>query len=205
MPFIAIRDDGQGRVYIGGFDNPRAALEGVGLVCQDCGAPMIIRSGDIVRAHFAHRPGYEDRPCWYRTTGETDAHRSAKQSIAAALRRAPAYQGALIEVEYPVTTPRGRRYIDVFMELPDGRRFAHEAQLAAQSISQFDERTTAYRTAGLIPVWWLGQEADTNENRRWCESQCDLVGRIEIEMYRPVLISEEYDREGRVIRGNGRG
>ena len=205
MPFIAIRDDGQGRVYIGDFDNPRAALEGVGLACQDCGAPMIIRSGDIVRAHFAHRPGYEDRPCWYRTTGETDAHRSAKQSIAAALRRAPAYQGALIEVEYPVTTPRGRRYIDVFMELPDGRRFAHEAQLAAQSMSQFYERSTAYRTAGLIPVWWLGQEADTNENRRWCESQCDLVGRIEIEMYRPVLISEEYDREGRVIRGNGRG
>lgn len=203
MPFVAIRDDGEGRVYIGQYDNPRAALHGVELSCQDCQSPMIIRAGDIVRAHFAHKPGYEDRPCWFRRQGETESHQAAKQLIASALERSPAYAGAVIEIEYPIDTPRGRRYIDVYMELPDGRRFAHEAQLANQSIGDFSDRTAAYRSAGIIPVWWLGHEADTTENRRWCESQCDLVGRIELQTVRPRIINERYDSEGALVGANG--
>ena len=63
MPFVAIREDEGGRVYIDQYENPRQAFSGIEFYCQDCQAPMTIRMGDIVRAHFAHKPGYEDRPC----------------------------------------------------------------------------------------------------------------------------------------------
>jgi len=140
MPFIAIRNDGEGRVYINEYDNPKVALNGVEFACQDCGAPMIIRSGDFVQPHFAHMPGYEDRPCWYRREGESEVHREAKQRIASALANSPYFAGAEIEVEYPIDTAAGRRYIDVYMELPDGRRYAHEAQISGQTIAAFEER-----------------------------------------------------------------
>lgn len=207
MPFIAVRQDTGERVYLNKFDNPREALAGVEFECQDCATPMIIRMGDIVRAHFAHKLGYEDRPCWFRSAGETEAHLSAKQSIAAALMRSEWFTGARVELEYRIETAAGRRYIDVYMELPDGRRFAHEAQLANQSIAQFTQRTQDYKDAGLIPVWWLGQSVDSIENRSWCENHCDYVGRITIENYRPVLINERYADDGRIVNSydTGRG
>ena len=203
MPFVAIREDGGGRVYIDQYENPRQALSGVEFYCQDCQAPMTIRMGDIVRAHFAHKPGYEDRPCWFRTSGETEAHMASKRGIAAALARSPFFASGHIEVEYPIETATGRRYIDVYVELPDGRRFAHEAQLASQSIDQFERRTGAYRSVGLIPVWWLGQSANTRENRAWCEGQCDYIGTITISRERAQIISEHYDANGSVAGDNG--
>lgn len=205
MPFIAVRKDVGERVYLNKFDNPKEALAGVEFECQDCNAPMIIRMGDIVRAHFAHKPGYEDRDCWFRSAGETEAHLSAKQSIAAALVRSEYFRGAKVELEYRIETAAARRYIDVYMELPDGRRFAHEAQLANQSIAQFAQRTQDYKDAGIIPVWWLGQSVDSIENRTWCENHCDYVGRIVVESYRPILINERYADDGTITNSGSTG
>lgn len=204
MPFIAIRNDGEGRVYINEYDNPKVALNGVEFACQDCGAPMIIRSGDFVQPHFAHMPGYEDRPCWYRREGESEVHREAKQRIASALANSPHFAGAEIEVEYPIDTAAGRRYIDVYMELPDGRRYAHEAQISGQTIAAFEERTKAYRSANLNPVWWLGGAAQTQENIAWVKSNCDYVGELSIKRYEHTLIDERYDGSQDTTYGNGK-
>lgn len=204
MPFIAIRKDGEGRVYINEYDNPKVALNGVEFVCQDCGTPMIIKSGDFIQPHFAHMPGYEDRPCWYRREGESDVHREAKQRIAQALANSPYFEGAEIEVEYPIDTAGGRRYIDVYMELPDGRRYAHEAQISGQTIASFEERTKAYRSANLNPVWWLGGAARTQENIAWVKSNCDYVGELNIQRYEHTLIDERYDGGQDATYGNSK-
>ena len=205
MPFIAIREDGAGRVYINDFDDPKTALAGVEFYCQDCRAPMYIRAGDYVRPHFAHMPGYDDRPCWYKREGESDLHREAKQRIAAALAGSEVFAGGQIEIEYPVDKPQGRRYVDVYIELPDGRRYAHEAQLSGQTIAAFAERTAAYRAVGLNPVWWLGNAARTTENITWVKSHCDYVGELEVRTSTRTLIDERYDdNEGTPYGGNGR-
>ncbi len=196
MPFIAIRNDGKGRVYINQYDDPKVALSGIELACQDCGSPMTIKAGEYVAPHFAHMPGYEDRPCWYRREGESDVHREAKGRIAAALGRSEHYRDAAIEIEYPVDTAKGRRYIDVFMETTDGRRYAHEAQLSGQSIEAFIERSQAYRSLGIEPVWWLGGYARTQENIAWVKGNCSFLGELEIQAYTHVLIDERGDGNG---------
>lgn len=192
MPFIAIREDGTGRVYINDYDDPKVALDGVEFVCQDCAAPMIIRAGDFVTPHFAHVPGHNERPCWYRRVGESEVHMEAKRRIADALEKSPYFQGAKIEVEYPVDTDAGRRYIDVYMELPDGRRYANEAQISGQTIAAFVERSQAYRTLGLEPVWWLGGTARTSENLAWVKGHCPYVGELDIQQYTHTLIDERF-------------
>lgn len=196
MPFVAVREDGEGRVYINDYENPKVALDGVAFNCQDCGAPMIIRSGEFVSPHFAHRPGYETRPCWYRRENESEVHRQAKRRIADALRNSDYFAGCQIDIEYPIDTPTGRRYIDVYMELPDGRRYAHEAQISGQSIAAFIERSQAYRSVDLNPVWWLGGAARTPENIAWVKGHCDYLGELDVRAYTHTLIDEQYPGGG---------
>lgn len=203
MPFVAERVDGEGRVCINDYDNPRQAFEGIEFVCPDCHVPMLIRAGEVTRPHFAHYPGYEHRPCYWRAYAESETHMEAKRMIANALRRSPVFRDGKIEIEYKVDTAIGRRYVDVYLEMPDGRRFAHEAQLAGQSIADFKRRTEAYQSIDLIPVWWLGGMANTEENVAWCDSNCPYVGRIGTSRDRPQIINERYDDQGNLISGNG--
>ena len=81
------------------------------------------------------------------------------------------------------------------MELPDGQRFAHEAQLANQSIQDFEERTEAYRSAGIEPVWWLGHAADTESNWSWVHGNCSYFGKVSIETTVYRIIDKHFDRE----------
>ena len=115
MPFVAIRTDKNTRVYIGEYSEPKSFLYGLEFVCQDCGMPMHIRAGDFVRPHFAHMPGRDERPCFYKSTGESEMHLLAKFMIAEQLAAHRSYRDAVIEVEYPIDTTTGRRYIDVYM------------------------------------------------------------------------------------------
>lgn len=183
------KEDGQ-RLYIGDFETPKIALADVELACQDCGSPMIIKAGDIVRAHFAHARGYENEECWFRSNPESEIHLNAKQMIANAIKKA--WPNATIDIEHRIETPAGRRYIDVFVELPDGRKFAHEAQVSNQSIERFRERTEAYLSDELIPVWWLGGAANSKENQSWVRSNSYYLGFIGIESYERTLIDERY-------------
>ena len=203
MPFVAIREDTRRKVDITDYESPKVALGGVSFVCRDCAAPMVIRSGDFVSPHFAHKPGYEDRPCWFRRVAESEAHREAKRRIAAALTNSDFFKGGRVEIEYPIDTEAGRRYIDVYMELPDGRRYAHEAQISGQGIAEFAERSQAYRSQGLEPVWWLGGPARTRENIVWVKQHCAWLGELDITYQEHVIIDERDGSDGATSIGSG--
>ena len=203
MPFVAIRDDDQAaRVYIGDYEDPRHAFDGVRFVCTDCRAPMGIRMGEIVRAHFYHLPDKESRPCYWRTYAESEQHMACKRLIAKYLKEdSELFHGGLIEIEYPVTTPDGRRrYIDVYCETPDGRRFAHEIQLSPQSLDTFWQRTADYRSIDLETIWWLGGAAKTRENQTWVERECAYGGEITMHTYQNVVDEVWYDSRGNAKR-----
>ena len=132
MPFVALRDDEQaGRVYIGDYDDPRQALAGATLICPDCRMPMIVKQGAVVCHHFAHKAG-DKKPCYWREHSESPEHLLAKRAIIEYLNNEPKPFGdCVIEVEYPVVTPGGKkRYIDVYVETEDGEMCIRDSHSA---------------------------------------------------------------------------
>lgn len=194
MPFIAIEKDTKKRIDVTSFDNPKEALAGKDLMCQDedCQAPLFIRSGDFYEPHFVHYSGYEDRNCVYRESGgESELHREAKEKIILSLQRSVHFKDAKIVKELIVKQNDIKRKIDIYTELGEWR-MAHEAQLSNQSIEKFKERTEDYYRFGIVPVWWLGDAALTRENRNWCERNCDFVGYVTVVRRRDVIVKETF-------------
>lgn len=170
MPFVAMYKDDQGkmkRVDITRFRNPKSELYGKEIVCQACGAPMIVKAGMLVRPHFAHKADY-NRDCAYNNGGggESYEHLIAKQALVDLLSKRDDYTRA--KIYYEVWIPEARRIADVYVVHEDGYCEAHEAQLASIDLSTLDERTRDYTGAGVDVIWWLGKSADTSENRQWC-------------------------------------
>ena len=202
MPFVALREDTRERIYIGDYQDPRQALSGVELVCSDCHMPMQIKQGTVICHHFAHKPG--DRlPCYWRdhSGAESHSHLLAKRAVIEYLNHEPRPFGqCTIEVEYPITTPNGkRRYIDVFVATQDGDRFAHEIQLSKQSLEEFQERTADYRAVDIETVWWLSGETATNENKVWCERNCYYFGEVSIGTFSRRVATAKFNSDGKVI------
>ena len=202
MPFVALRDDEQaGRVYIGDYDDPRQALAGATLICPDCRMPMIVKQGAVVCPHFAHKAG-DKKPCYWREHSESPEHLLAKRAIIEYLNNEPKPFGdCVIEVEYPVVTPGGKkRYIDVYVETEDGDRFACEAQLSRQSLTEFATRTADYRAIDIEPIWFLGGETRTNENEIWCERNCYCYGAVSIGSFSRHIDTAHFNSDGRITK-----
>lgn len=202
MPFVALREDTNERIYIGDYDDPRQALGNTALVCSDCRMPMIVKAGAVVCHHFAHKGG--DRlPCYWRDGGgESPEHMLAKRAVIAYLNHDPKPFGdCVIEVEYPLPTIGGRtRYIDVYVETKDGERFAHEIQLSRQSLDEFAARTADYRAVDIEPIWWLGGSTATNENTVWCERNCYYVGQISMGTFARTIDTAHFNTIGQITR-----
>jgi hypothetical protein len=110
--------------------------------CPECAEPVVLRAGQVLVHHFAHRPGSD---CAH-GAGESAEHLAMK---AAVRRWLPAdYQ---VELEVPVVA--GRR-ADVVVTTPVGNRFVVEMQASAISPFEVFRRTSDYRRAGL-PVLWV--------------------------------------------------
>lgn len=135
--------------------------------CKGCGADMFIRrgtyslTGDVARrAHFAHRPSPPDAdgpkcPMAAYESGETEAHRRVKALLAADLA---AYIPALRNdppsyVELECWLPDARRVADVYVDTTSGQQLAVEVQLSAIPTETLRERSEAYLTANITPVW----------------------------------------------------
>lgn len=163
MSFVAVHKETGERIDITRIASPREQLRTDMCVCQLCGAPMIIKAGLVMRAHFAHHAlcesGYQSHP-------ESVAHREAKVFLATHLREAfQEYTSAVIEYEVPI--PEVRRVADLLATFPMGWRVAHEVQLASITPAELEERTNDYAKAGIDSVWWLGKSANTLANREW--------------------------------------
>jgi competence protein CoiA len=166
MPFIAFDIRANKRVDITQIEHPRLVLKKEDIRCQLCGNPMLIKAGMIKRAHFAHIAA----PCStdYSYHPESPAHREAKVFLAEHLRVSfGEYTSAIFDYEVPI--PEAKRVADLLMTFPTGWRIAHEVQLAKITVEELQMRTAAYEQAGIDVVWWLGKQANTENNRKWCE------------------------------------
>lgn len=181
MPFVArLRSTGATFAIT---DCPRPKeLDRSDLVCHlpDCGAPLFVKAGLMVKPHFAHMP---DAPCASKLEShpESAAHRAGKLTVAQWLREslhASGYTNIRIEFEVPV--PEAGRVADVMVTFPGGMREAHEFQLAKISHHDIERRTLAYHHVGIAAVWWIGEgsDADSPSNREWLIrelGECPLV------------------------------
>lgn len=189
MPFIAYMRQTRERVDITKIHAPRQVLKAGELVCQLCGAEMIIKAGMIKRPHFAHASSCSSA---YGSHPESAEHRAGKEYLRAQLPLLfQEYREAALEYEVPI--PSIHRVVDLLVTFPKGHTIAHEVQLASITVEQLEERTADYERAGIDVVWWLGKSADTPATRAWCIQKFGISFLID---YRSVLEYITLQRSG---------
>jgi competence CoiA-like predicted nuclease len=170
MSFVALRKDTRERVDITQYPSPKKeALKHFVLICQKCEGILYVKEGDVRAAHFAHMPGVHCE-----AAEESQKHRNGKLYLRDHLKDIfPEYAEARFDFEYHV--PGVDRIIDLLVTLPDGRKIAHEVQLASITTKTLWERTDDYAQAGISTVWWLGGSAHTTTNVQWCLQQFEAA------------------------------
>ncbi len=194
MSFIALRKDTRERVDITHYpSHKKEALKHIVLLCQQCEGVLHVREGDVRLAHFAHLPGAH---CG--AAGESQEHKNGKMYLRDHLMDIfPEYAGAVFDFEYRV--PGVDRIIDLLVTLPDGRKVAHEVQLASITTKTLRERTDDYTKAGIATVWWLGRSAHTGTNVQWCLQQFEVAYSLEYKDKMPVATNVERKPSPRAI------
>lgn len=179
MAFVACRRSTGTRIDITTFERPREQIAADDVVCQLCAAPMVVRAGLKVRAHFAHKPHSKCASSWL-VHPESAEHRLGKYEIVQQLlREMRDYSSAAIEYEVPLRDVN--RIADVMITFPCGWRIAHECQLAGITIDELATRSEDYLRAGVDVLWWLGKSANTPANRAWVLNWQGFL--LELEFY----------------------
>jgi len=129
----------------------RALSDARSLACPLCRAPVILRAGPVVSAHFAHLPGAR---CTHPLAEpESEVHRAGKRALFEwACAVLPACR-VLVEADLPT----GQR-ADVLVETPEGDRAVLEYQCAGLGARAWHRRHRLYRDAGLRDLWILGPD-----------------------------------------------
>ena len=124
------------------------------LHCPNCREAVHVRGGPGKRAqlHFAHQRG----ECAWSTEAESLRHASGKMVLAHWLQEQ--FPHAVITLEERLPEPN--RVADIFVVHADGRRWAVEFQCAPLELGEWQHRHSAYRNAGIIDIWVIG------DNRR---------------------------------------
>lgn len=152
-------------VYIYEYENPRKELVKDDLECHLCGGEIIIKAGLVRIKHFSHKP---NSPCGcdYERQPESYEHLFFKRLLSTEIgNEFSEYLGVKPRLEYPIHEVR--RIADIVFEFPSGWLVAHEIQLSHITIEDLEKRTNDYRNAGVDIIWWLGNRADTELNRKW--------------------------------------
>jgi len=120
------------------------------LYCPNCRGVVHIRGGAEKRTqlHFAHQKG----ECAWSTESETVRHAQGKIVLAQWLREQ--FPQAIITLEERLPEPN--RIADIFVAHADGQRWAIEFQCAPLDIEEWKHRHEAYRKAGIIDTWIIG-------------------------------------------------
>jgi len=123
------------------------AVRGDPFSCRACGAPVVLKRGEVRVAHFAHWP---DAVCPY-GSGMSLAHLEAQRRLADALRA----RGVHAELEAPAPSLAGDRRIDVLAWPPDrpAARIALEVQASELTVEHVAARTRSYEALGIAPLW----------------------------------------------------
>jgi len=124
---------------------------------DECQATMFLRipPEGSTRPHFYHKPSESLRSCLLRG-GESADHIAAKDGIVNWIRRNPEYEGARVDLEVIMSNGNGlRRVADVYAELPDKSIHVFEAQLASQTVDEYQTREADYYILGADFVMWF--------------------------------------------------
>lgn len=113
--------------------------------CPQCHAPVILKRGTTMIAHFAHQPSFD---CASFSEGETAEHLQGKRQLAAWFARS----GYRVQLEAPL--PALHQRPDVLVFGVNQQPLAIEFQCAPLSVQRLAARTTGYREHGYR-VWWL--------------------------------------------------
>jgi hypothetical protein len=120
------------------------------LYCPNCRGVVHVRGGPEKRTqlHFAHQKG----ECAWSTEAESVRHVSGKLVLAQWLRTH--FPEAVVTLEERLPEPN--RIADIFVVHADGSRWAIEFQCAPLEIEQWQHRHDAYRRAGILDIWIVG-------------------------------------------------
>jgi Competence protein CoiA-like family len=120
------------------------------LHCPNCRGIVHVRGGPKKRTqlHFAHRKG----ECAWSTESESPRHARGKLVLAHWLQQ----QFPRAQVTLEERLPEPSRIADIFVKHPDGRQWAVEFQCAPLDIEEWQLRHTAYRKAGILDTWIIG-------------------------------------------------
>lgn len=120
------------------------------LHCPNCRGLVHVRGGreKRIQLHFAHVRG----ECVWSTEGESIRHARGKSVLAHWLRTL--FPQAMVTLEERLPGPN--RIADVFVTHATGERWAVEYQCAPLELDEWQMRHTAYREAGIIDLWIIG-------------------------------------------------
>ena len=110
--------------------------------CPSCKDGVVLRSGTLRMAHFAHKPPVT---CSY-GKGETEAHRQCKAEIYEALLKCPEVSDLVLE------RPLGEVRPDISAVIR-GERVAIEVQISALPLETVVHRTKEYAKRGIALLW----------------------------------------------------
>ncbi|WP_277679989.1 competence protein CoiA [Gracilibacillus dipsosauri] len=113
-------------------------------ICPECGEKLIIKAGEKVIPHFAHR---SNTTC--SQGGEGAYHEKGKIDLFQRFRN----QG--IEVSLEQYLPEIKQRPDLLVQI-ENRQIPIEYQCAKISTNEMMKRTNAYRKNGYHPIWILG-------------------------------------------------
>lgn len=118
------------------------AARGDGFVCPECGAPVTLKQGRKVAAHFAHKPPVS---CEY-GSGESSVHFECKTEIYNELLRRPGVASCELERGLGSVRPDISFYYN-------GTPIAIEVQKSTISVELAEKRTREYAAKGIYLLW----------------------------------------------------
>jgi hypothetical protein len=120
------------------------------LYCPNCRGLLHVRGGPDkrIQLHFAHQRG----ECAWGTEAESVRHARGKIVLAQWLRLQ--FPGATVTLEERLPTPN--RIADIFVVHSDEQQWAIEFQCAPLDLEEWKHRHDAYRKAGILDVWVIG-------------------------------------------------
>jgi competence CoiA-like predicted nuclease len=160
-------------VYVFRLENPRREIAKGDLVCPLCDGDMHLVQCVDRATHFRHH-----RKCTSELTyhPESQEHLVAKRDLLKLL--CDRYRGDLKRAETERPLPQIGRVADIYLEFKSGWTVIHEIQLSSVTTGELEERTRDYREGGHEVYWWLGNDAHTTPNQKWCVREIGQCGSL---------------------------
>ena len=180
MGLIAKQKSTNRRLNIFDYKEPRKEINKDDIECHVYGGDLVIKSGMMRIKHFAHKPSAPCK-CDYARHPESYEHIFFKNLLSRSLgEEFEEYLYAEAQLEFPVHEVR--RIADIAFTFPGGWVVVHEVQLCQITTHDLEARTNDYRDAGYDVVWWVGNNADTESNRKWLLENFGECFRIDYQM-----------------------